>query len=180
MPVYVSLLRAVNLAGRSTVRMAALADLYRTEGFEDVTTVLQSGNVIFSSKARSAPRIAARLEAALAREFGLRTTVILRTAAEIADVIARNPFAGRDDVNPSRLLVLFLAGEPTASAEGDLAERYKGPEEIVISGRECYIHYIDGIGRSKLTAALLDRTLGAAGTARNWNTLQRIAKVLAR
>jgi uncharacterized protein (DUF1697 family) len=177
MTVFVSLLRAVNVGGRGTIRMTALADLYRAQGFDSVMTVLQSGSVVFSTRLRSAARVADRIGDAIEEAFGFRPVVVMRTADELRGTIARNPFADRTDVAPGRLVVMFLAGTPARGAGKALAAAYQGPEDIHLRGSEVFIHYVNGIGRSKLTGAVLERTFGVAGTARNWNTVMKTANI---
>ncbi len=162
---YVAFLRGVNVGGRNLVRMADLKVLCTSLGYEDVRTFLQSGNVVFRAN-KATPK---EMEEAL----GVR--VILRTEAELRKVVANNPF---DPVrNPGHLLVVFL--DKNASAD-KLREAYagKGPEIIRGGGRELYIDYVNGAGKSKLTHGLIERTLGVAGTARNWNTVTRLLALM--
>jgi uncharacterized protein (DUF1697 family) len=177
MTIFVSLLRAVNVGGRGTIRMTTLADLYRGQGFDRVTTVLQSGTVVFSTRLRSAARVAGMIGMAIEAAFGFRPVVVMRTGDELRDVIARNPFADRTDVAPGRLVVMFLDGAPAKDAGKALAATCQGAEEIHLRGSEVFIHYVNGIGRSKLTGAVLERALGVRGTARNWNTVTKLAEV---
>jgi uncharacterized protein (DUF1697 family) len=176
MTVFVSLLRAVNVGGRGTIRMTALADLYRAQGFDHVTIVLQSGSVVFSTRLRSAARVADSIGEAIEAAFGFRPVVVMRTAGQLRDTIARNPFADRTDVAPGRLVVMFLDGTPAKGAGKALAAAYQGAEEIHLRGSEVFVHYVNGIGRSKLTGAVLERALAIKGTARNWNTVSKLAE----
>src|SRR5215472_10120780 len=112
MPVVISLLRGVNLGGRNKVKMEALRGLYESLGMQNVQTHIQSGNVVFRTKERDLARLSRLIEGGIEKKFGFRTDVILRTPAELREVIARNPFAQRPAVDPSRLLVTFLAADP--------------------------------------------------------------------
>lgn len=160
--------------------MAPLADLYRALGFDAVTTVLQSGNVVFASALRDPDRIAARLGEAIEAEFGFRPAIMMRTGDELRDAIDRNPFAGRSDIDPRRQVIVFMARAPANGGECTLASVAAGPEEVHLSGREVFVHYVNGIGRSKLSGAVIERALGVMGTARNWNTVARLAGLAAR
>ena len=141
--------------------MSDLRALCTSLGYEDVQTLLNSGNVMFRAK-KATPK---ELEAAL----GVR--VILRTEAELRKVIANNPF--ETIRNPSLLVVVFL--DKKASPD-KLRERYQGPEIIRGGeGRELYIDFVNGQGKSKLTHYLIERTLGVTATVRNWNTVTRLA-----
>jgi len=122
-------------------------------------------------------RLGKRIEDGIQRSFGFHTGVVLRSAAELKDVIRRNPFAQRTAIQPNRLVVSFLADEPGAEAMEKIPQIKVGPEELRLDGRELYIHYPDGIGKSKLTPALLERTLKVSGTARNWNTILKLLEM---
>src|SRR5204862_6249644 len=147
MPVIISMLRGVNVGGHNLIKMDALRALYESLGLQDPQTYVQSGNVIFKTKERDLARLARQIENEIERRFGFRPGVILRTSSDLRDVIKKNPFAHRD-LDPSKLLVTFLATDPV---------RIKpDPEELRIAGRELYIYFPNGIGRSKLPP-LLDR-----------------------
>jgi uncharacterized protein (DUF1697 family) len=108
----VSLLRGVNLASHKRVRMDALRELYASLGLRDVQTYVQSGNVIFRAKAGDPVRLARRIEAKIESTFGFHSDVVLRTTAEMRNVVANNPFALRRAVDPARFIVTFLAEDP--------------------------------------------------------------------
>jgi uncharacterized protein (DUF1697 family) len=113
------------------------------------------------------------LGAAVEKEFGFRPVIVLRTAAELQRIIEQNPFADMAKDDPSHLLVMTLAEKPKAGAKANLAKVYSGSEEIAIKGENVYVTYPSGIGKSKLTNALLEKHIGV-GTARNWNTLTKL------
>lgn len=177
MPAVIALLRAVNLAGHNSIKMDALRELCESLGLRDPRTHLQSGNVVFRTKERDLARLAQRLEKAIDRRCGFRTRVMLRTTSEVRAVIERNPFARRRDIDPSRLLVNFLADDPGPDAPGKILNLKGHPEELHLAGRELYIYYPNGVGRSKLTAAVIERTLKVSGTGRNWNTVTKLLEI---
>src|SRR5271166_158926 len=111
MTVVISMLRGVNVGGHNKIKMDALRDLYKSLGLRDAQTYVQSGNVAFKTDAEGLASLAKRIEDAIERKFGFRPGVTLRTAADLRDVIARNPFAKRRDVDPGKLIVTFLAAE---------------------------------------------------------------------
>jgi uncharacterized protein (DUF1697 family) len=170
MTVYVSMLRGVNVGVAGRLRMDSLREAYESLGLKDVRTVLQSGNVVFSSGVRDRAGLAKRIAQELERRFDLRIEVLLRTAAELRNVIERGPLTG-ETVDPAKLLVMFLLSVPSAKAQAALARSHKGPEMLEMRGPEIYLYYPDGVGRSRLTGAVIERALDTAGTARNWNTL---------
>jgi uncharacterized protein (DUF1697 family) len=171
MPVLIGLLRAVNLGGHNTVKMEQLRQLCGTLGFEEVATYVQSGNVVFRTRLAAA-EAAEALEDGIEKEFGFRCEVIARTRDEMQDVVGRNPFPmdGRD---ASKLLVLFLASDPGTEVRERLEAIPTGGEEVKALGREVFIYYPDGMGRSKVSAAI-DKVLRVKGTGRNWRTVTKL------
>jgi uncharacterized protein (DUF1697 family) len=173
---YVALLRAVNVGGR-WVSMADLRAAVESLGYTKVRTLLQSGNLIFASSKRVAA-IQRDLEIAVLRRFGFETTIMVRSAAELDAVISANPFKDEAKKDPGHLIVVFLKSKAGAKEEKALRAAIVGRERIALRGKTLYAAYPDGLGRSKLTAALIDRHLGTSGTARNWNTVTKL-RVLA-
>jgi uncharacterized protein (DUF1697 family) len=178
MPVVISLLRGVNVTGNNKIPMEALRQLCESLGLRGAQTYIQSGNVVFRTNAKDLATLARRIEDAIEKKFGCRPGVTLRTTAELKDVIARNPFARRRDIEPSKLLVnFFLTTEPSAEMRSAILG-LKGdyPEEMVFGGRELYIHFPNGQGRSKLWPAL-DRALKKSATGRNLNTVTKLLEM---
>ncbi len=175
MSVLIGLLRGVNVGGHAKVAMADLRDLLTALGFHDARTLLQSGNVVFAGDARSSAALEARLEEKALERLGLRTAFLLRSVDEWADVVARNPFPQEAKSDPSRLHVMFLKAAPHGPAVQALRAGVTGPEAIRAGARHLYITYPDGMGRSKLTGTLIEKKLSTTGTARNWNTILKLA-----
>ena len=170
MAAIVSMLRGVNL-GKRRIKMDALRNLYESLGLQDPRTYVQSGNVVFGCKDRSLEKVAKRIEAAIEKQFGFQSDTILRTAAEMKDVVQRNPFAKRDDVHPGKLLVMFLDRDPGPEAGKKIAAITDVPEELYLDGRELYIYFPNGQARPTLKMTLVDKALNARWTGRNWNTV---------
>ena len=177
MATYIGLVRAINLAGRNVVAMGDLRELMAALGLEDARTLLQSGNVVFRSSVASTSRIERLLEEGAAERLGLSLVFFVRSAAEWARVIAANPFPDEAKNDPARLVAVVLKEAPERAAVAALQKAIKGREVVRAKGREAFITYPDGQGRSKLTMALIERHLGSAGTARNWNTVLKLAAV---
>ena len=175
MTVYVSMLRGVNVGGHSRLKMAALKEAYVAIGLGDVHSLLQSGNVVFTSRSKDRRSLAKRIMQEIERRFDLKIEVLIRTLDEIRTLVSRGPATPRAD--PNKLLVMFLARVPDARAQSALLKEYKGPEMIELRGPEVYLYYPNGVGRSKLTNAFLENKLDAAGTARNWNTLKKLVEL---
>ena len=174
MPVIISLLRAVNVGPNDRMKMDKLRAVYASAGLRDPQTYVQSGNVVFRHSG-SLAGLSARIEDAIAAAFGFRPPVILRTLDEWRAVIDANPFT--NPFEPSKLLVTFLASDPGEEARKRVREIPVAPEELRIQGREIYIYYPNGAGRSKLPVAAIDRALKTPGTARNWNSVLKILEM---
>ena len=173
----ISMLRGVNVGGHNMVRMDALRALYVSLGLKDPQTYIQSGNVVFKAKGRNVAALSKKIGDGIERKFGFRPGVVVRSAADLRTVIARNPFAGRRDVEPGKLLVLFLADDPDQEARDKVRAMKTNPEELRIDGREVYIHFPAGQGKSKLPMALIERSLKTPGTGRNWNTVRKLLEM---
>jgi uncharacterized protein (DUF1697 family) len=177
MAVIISMLRGVNVGGHNKIKMDALRALYESLKLRDAQTHVQSGNVIFRTDERDISRLTKRIEDGIERKFGFRPDVILRTAAEMRDVVARNAFAKRRGIEPNKLLVTFLASDPGAEAREKVLQIKCDPEELRIEGQELYIYFPNGIGRSKLSLAALERALKTTGTGRNWNSVTKMLEM---
>jgi uncharacterized protein (DUF1697 family) len=160
--------------------MDSLRALYTSLGLRRVETFIQSGNVVFATQARDLKRLAGRIEDAIEKGYGFRSDVILRSAAELRDALARNPFAERPDINAAKLLVSFLASEP--DPEGCIKVRAMDihPEELYIDGREIYVYFPDGMARPKLSWPALGKWLKTASTGRNLSTVRKLLAIAER
>lgn len=174
MTTYIALLRAVNVGPHNKVGMSDLRDLLTELGMRDAQTLLQSGNAIFRSESRTSAQLEGLIERAISTRLHLQTDVMVRSHKEWKGIIAANPFPKEARQDPSHLLVLPLKGPPAPGAVGALQDAISGREVIRVDGRCAYIVYPDGIGRSKLTSALIEKKLGTRGTGRNWNTALKL------
>jgi uncharacterized protein (DUF1697 family) len=169
---YVALLRGINLGKARQVPMPRLAELLAARGHGDVRTHLRSGNVLLTS-ALSEQELAADVAAAVREEFGFDAPVVVRTGAELAEVVAGNPFA---DVatDPARYLVTFMAAAPQRERVAELPQP-EGNARYVVRGRELYQWLPDGILDTPMASWKWDKLLGEPGTARNWRTVEKLA-----
>lgn len=177
MPVVIGLLRGVNLGPHRRIKMEDLRAVCKQCKLRDAQTYLQSGNIVFRSDDADLPQLAKRVEDAIEASFGFRSDCILRTTGELRGVVSGNPFAGRKGVEPARLLVTFLASTPNDEACARVRALRADSEEVHLAGSEIYIYYPNGMGRSKLTIAALDRALKISGTGRNWNTVTQLMEI---
>ncbi len=168
----IALLRAVNVGGTGKLPMADLRAMAAGLGLEAPQTLLQSGNLVFRSD--EAPvALEARLAAATAARFGFPVRYFLRDTAEWADAIAANPFPDEAASHPGYVIVYFLTAAPEAASVGALQAAIRGPERVRAHGRQAYVFYPDGSGRSTLTIKMIEAKLGPA-TGRNWNTMLKL------
>ncbi|MGB6876696.1 MAG: DUF1697 domain-containing protein [Candidatus Acidiferrales bacterium] len=170
----ISMLRGVNVLGHNQIKMDTLRALYESLKFTGCQTYINSGNVVFCTSERDLAALPARIEKAIECKFGFRPSVIHRTTAEMRDVIARNPFAKRRNIEPGKLLIGFLASDPDKEALAKVRAMKIEPEELHSSGRELYMYFPNGMGRSKLPWSTLDRALKTPLTGRNWNSVTKL------
>ena len=165
--VQIALLRGINVGGRGKLPMAELRDILTALGARDATTYIQSGNAVFRGRL-AAIQIAGAIEAA----HGFQPQVVVLTRDALNAAIAANPFRCAE-ATPKALHFFFLAA-PAAPDAGALDALRAADEDWRLLGRVFYLHAPSGIGRSKL-AERAERLLGVAVTARNWNTVARLA-----
>jgi uncharacterized protein (DUF1697 family) len=177
MPTYVALLRSVNVAGHGRLAMADLQASFLALGHSDVSTYIQTGNVIFRSASKSPAKLVADIERQLERDYGSAPSVLLRSAGDMARIAGSSPFP-RQGADPSRHHVTFLAAAPDKSHLASFRPPPSGRDELLILGQEVYVHTPDGYANSKLTGALLERRLGLTSTTRNWNTVTRLSELV--
>lgn len=179
MTTYIALFRSINLGGHNKVKMVDLRELISELGFANVRTVLQSGNLVFDSDARPVSQLEHLLKEATEVRLGLNTELFVRTAKEWAAIVADNPYPDEAESDPTHLVVMFLRGAPDRKRVTALESAVVGREVIHAKGRQLYIVYPDGIGRSRLTYSLIERKLNTNGTTRNWNTVLKVASLAA-
>jgi uncharacterized protein (DUF1697 family) len=172
---YVVLLRGINVGKHRRMSMADLRDLLARLGYEDVRTHLQSGNVVLTTD-DSPAEVRRAIEAGITAELSDGVEVFVRTRAELADVVARNPLAKVVD-NPSHYLVSFLSGKPAAKGLQEVKAVDVGEERFVALGREIYAWCPDGLQNSQLMKLLSEKRLGVTATARNWNTVLKLLEL---
>jgi uncharacterized protein (DUF1697 family) len=185
MPTHVALLRGINVGGRNKVAMADLRKVVASLGHGDVVTYIQSGNVVFTSKDTDTAAIAAKLERALEQAVGVRSSVVVLSRAELAKVIADNPFP--DEADPKHLHAIFRGAKVAAKEAAAIADAERraadkgGRDQARVIGRTVYLRTPDGLGRSELAAQLAKAdpaTTDRGGTARNWATVTRLLAML--
>src|SRR5262245_34155078 len=168
----VALLRGINVGTAKRVAMADLRKLFEELGYQDVRTLLNSGNVVFTVGNTAASDHAGRVQKAIADRLGIRSRVVVLTRQEVADAVAANPLASVAD-NPSRLLVLAFADRNGMAQIKPLLKERWSPEALALGKGVAYLWCARGIGISRLWA-MVNRAIGDAGTARNMATMTRL------
>ena len=176
MRTHVALLRGINVGGRATIPMKELALLFLTLGCENVQTYLRTGNLVFESS-RDAGELEELFESAIAREFSLSIPVVVRSREQFANYLVNAPFHSESKSDPSHLLLYLSKSLPLDTAVGDLLVKAAAGESAKQAEDAIWIYFPDGIGRSKVTPSIVDRSIGSPATGRNWNTLLKISEL---
>jgi uncharacterized protein (DUF1697 family) len=179
MPRYVALLRSVNIGGYGRIKMNDLRESFDALGYDDVLTYIQSGNVLFSTSSRSEKAIVDAIEGQLAEDFGDSPAVLLRTVTELRRIGGASPYA-KAGADPARHHVTFLATAPSKAVLKALQLPPSGKDELVVDGREVYVHTPNGYAETKYTGTFLERRLGVVSTTRNWNSVTNLCELAAR
>jgi uncharacterized protein (DUF1697 family) len=177
MPVYVSMLRGINVGGHHTVKMDRLRASLEALGFERVKTYIQSGNAVFKGAKISPSALSRKIEAAILSEFGHSISVISRTLDEIENVIADHPFEGQPGIDSERLHVAFLGAAPAPARLKKLSELTRAPDQSRCVGQEVYLYFPNGHSKSSLWKHPLDGVLAVAATTRNWKTVNALCQM---
>lgn len=174
MPIrFVALLRGINVGRNKRVAMADLRALLAGLGYGEVQTYLNSGNALFTSDSDAAS-VAAAIEQALVRDLRVESRVVVRTAADLAAIVAANPLR-EIAADPAKHLVGFLGGEPDLARAEKIAALDILPDRVILAGRELYLWYSAGVLTSPLSKVAWEKLLGVTVTMRNWNTAAQLA-----
>ena len=174
-PTYLALLRGINVGGKNCLAMRDLVGIFAKAGCTDVQTYIQSGNVLFRSTRTVAESLPARVTEQIAKRYGFRISVVLRTAEQLAAAVRNNPFSS---IPPEMLHLYFLAGQPDPLRVAHLDPDRSKPDTFVLQGREIYLHLPNGMGRTKLTNAYFDSKLDTICTVRNWRTVLKLLELM--
>lgn len=172
----IALLRGINVGGHNKIPMAELRELCEELGLGDVQSYIQSGNLVFTAK-DPPHRLETRIEQAIEKTFGLKIDVIVRTAAQWPEYLKNNPLSEACAKEPSLVMLALSKKPPKTDTVTALRERAAADERIEAGGGAIWIHYGSGMGRSKLSPAVLDRLVGSSVTTRNWRTILKLAEL---
>jgi uncharacterized protein (DUF1697 family) len=178
MPVYISILRGINVSGARKIAMADLKALYENLHLKQVTTYIQSGNVIFSTdKKIAASTLINQIETAIQKKYNFEVPVIIRTAEEMENIIAQNPFLKEKNINIEKLHVTFLGDQPAEENTHRLKTIDFPPDRFIMKGKEIYIYCPDSYGNTKLSNNFFENRLKVSATTRNWKSVNKLVEL---
>ncbi len=176
MKTFLSILRGINVSGHKKIPMAELKVLYEELNFENITTYIQSGNVIFKNK--NSKDLSKQIEQKIFGRYNFNVPVIIRTPDEMQSVIEGNHFLKQKDIDITKLHVVYLADDPKKENIEKLKMYNYEPDKFYISGKEVYLYCPNGYGNTKLTNNFFENKLKVTATTRNWNTTNELFKIL--
>jgi uncharacterized protein (DUF1697 family) len=176
---YVALLRGINVGGKNKLPMKDLVEMFVEAGCVNVRSYIQSGNVVFRASAGVPSRLPDHITAQIAKSFGIRTPVLLRTAQQLGDVIVNNPFL-KAGAAEATLHVLFLAHLPSPRLVEDLDPDRSSPDAFIVRGQDVYLWLPNGVAGTKLTNNYFDSKLSTTSTGRNWRTVTKLFELTGR
>lgn len=171
MPIYIAMLRGINIGPHKRMKMERLRASCAALGLLKAQTLIQSGNIVFQAGQTTPAALSKKIEEQIAKDFGFSADVITRTRDEMELVVKRNPLLKDRGADPAKLHVVFLTQPPTADALKKLEALTLAPDKVRASRNEIYFYFPKGVSGSSLWKHPLDRVLGQTGTMRNWNTV---------
>ena len=174
MPMFIALLRGINVGGKKAIKMDPLRACFDQLGFTKVKTHLQSGNVVFECANASSTPLRQKIEQAVLGEFGFAVPILLRTSKRFAEIVAGNPFLEQPEIDDSKLHVTFLSDNPPQNAPALLRPLANTSEQLCIIGKEIYLYCPDGYGNTRLSNTAIEKKLSVCATTRNWNTVNTL------
>lgn len=180
MKTYISILRGINVSGHKLIKMDALRNLYENMGFSNVTTYVQSGNVIFRGEDIELKILEKQISQQIEKEFGFQVPVIVLSIEKLQQIIDNNPFAEDKNKDQSFFHVTFLSSRPDKYDTNTIEDKKQNEEEISFSDNAVYLYCPNGYGRTKLTNNFLEAKLKVGATTRNWKTTQELLKIAER
>lgn len=180
MPIYISMLRGINVSGQKLIKMDALKNLYESLGFEEVNTYVQSGNVVFKSGERDTAFLARDLAAKIKEVFAFDVDVIVKTMDEYQSIVDQNPLVNDSDKDLSSMYVTFLSSIPEKVDLKALESKRQGDEVVEFFNEVIYLYCPGGYGKTKLTNNFFESKLKVVATTRNWKTVSALLEIALR
>lgn len=177
MVVYISLLRGINVSGQKSIKMEALRRLYESLGFQNVSTYVQSGNVIFTHEDADTDQLEETISGKIEKEFAFSVTVLVLKAEKLGQVIDNNPFAKKSDKQSQHLYVTFLSAKPDNYRQKAILDHCRNGEEARFGDHVVYLYVPKGYGRTKINNNFVESRLKVDATTRNWKTTNEIFRL---
>ncbi|MES2618473.1 MAG: DUF1697 domain-containing protein [Bacteroidota bacterium] len=178
METWLAILRGINVSGKNLIKMAELKVLLQSKGLTDVQTYIQSGNVVFKHKSTDPTKLSTLISKAIKEAFNCDVPVIVRTAKDVATILADNPYLKQKNTAPEHLYVTCLAEVPPAENIGKLEGINSGDDTWQIIGCNIYLHCPGGYGNTKLNNNLFENKLKVTATTRNWKTMNVLLEMM--
>lgn len=173
----ISILRGINVGGKNKIPMVELKALYEKNSFKNVTTYIQSGNVVFSSNGKASKELETQIQQMILKKFKCTVPVIVRSVEEMQTVVDRNPFLKMKDIDVEKLHITFLAENPTKENLEKIKVYNYSPDEYIINGREVYLSCPNGYGNTKISNTFFESKLKVTATTRNWRTVNELLRI---
>jgi uncharacterized protein (DUF1697 family) len=179
METYLAILRGINVSGQKLMPMKELKALFEELGFQDVSTYIQSGNVLFRAETADAQKLASQIEGRILERYQFQVPVLIRTPADLQAAIGRNPFLQQNNLDTSKLHITFLADHPAQARIRQVSSANYEPDQCHISGKEVFLYCPQGYGRTKLNNTFFETKLGVTATTRNLKTVRQLISMAA-
>ena len=177
MTIYISILRGINVSGQKLIKMDALRKSYENMGFHNVTTYLQSGNVIFACNDIEINNLEQKISQQIEKDFGFEVPVIVLTIDKLRKIIENNPFLNDPNIDQAFLHVTFLSSKPDHYNQSAIEDKKQDGEEIFFTDIAVYLYCPNGYGRTKLNNNFLEAKIKVGATTRNWKTTNELYKI---
>jgi uncharacterized protein (DUF1697 family) len=174
---YIALLRGINVGGQRIIKMTDLKDTLEANGFKNVKTYIQSGNVIFDYEPTDTKKLANQIEMKISQAYGFSVKTITRTQSEFESIINNNPFINEPNIDVDKLHVTFLLEIPRPNLASILDIKKEETEKFLIVSREIYLYLPHGYGNTKLNNSMFEKKLNTNATTRNWKTVNKLLEL---
>ena len=174
---FVALLRGVNVGGKNKLKMAELKSVLLKNGFKNVSTYIQSGNIVFDSGKTNQQELAKQIHIIIHSEFGLEIPVLVKSHPQILEVITNIPFSSAEKNDSKKIYFSFLYARPNKELVMVIDTTKYHPDQFIIKDDIIYLYYYNGAGKSKMTNAFFEKQLKTYSTTRNWNTVHKLLEL---
>jgi len=178
METHLALLRGINVSGQKLIKMEDLRKLLADEGFDNVQTYIQSGNIIFDSSEKVKAKVADKIKKLISAHYGFDVSILMLNHADLAKAIENNPFIKEKDINLKQVYVTFLSDKPSPENIEKFAATNIGNDIAILSDDVMYLKYFDSAANTRLSNVLIENKLKVTATTRNWNTTLKLMDML--